>query len=381
MPDILFFIDLGIKILLLTVFFNLFIIQLYQMKNRPMQSKFFTISMLMGTIGFVILVIDTILWEVNPIKENRIAFHVIIFVLLQVYAYFWYLHYEAIISVAIPKIRNFPLLFLAALSIIITVLYFIGVNLGLSRPLSDLWSYLGISTHPGRVVTIVSHIAFLVWVSVCTIALYIIITSNLIELRKISTFELISIAIQLITTSFLLLEDLFITFSVYDRDMSNMLITIGLLVLFLGLLSLLLNYLLFDPPHVQSPSIQLEYYEKLQNIFSGQAAGTNNERSDSISASAPALAPKKLPSTALFILIHILNSNNSTSYARAIEENLNLSKSTVSYNLNLLENEYLIERKMENLQEDQRFKVVILRNKGMEYLLSVYLQLEKHFKL
>ncbi|MHA2369646.1 MAG: MarR family transcriptional regulator [Candidatus Hodarchaeales archaeon] len=381
MPDILFFIDLGIKILLLTVFFNLFIIQLYQMKNRPMQSKFFTISMLMGTIGFVILVIDTILWEVNPIKENRIAFHVIIFVLLQVYAYFWYLHYEAIISVAIPKIRNFPLLFLAALSIIITVLYFIGVNLGLSRPLSDLWSYLGISTHPGRVVTIVSHIAFLVWVSVCTIALYIIITSNLIELRKISTFELISIAIQLITTSFLLLEDLFITFSVYDRDMSNMLITIGLLVLFLGLLSLLLNYLLFDPPHVQSPSIQLEYYEKLQNIFSDQATGTNNERSDSISASATALAPKKLPSTALFILIHILNSNNSTSYARAIEENLNLSKSTVSYNLNLLENAYLIERKTENLQEDQRFKVVILRNKGMEYLLSVYLQLEKHFKL
>ncbi len=291
------------------------------------------------------------------------------------------MHYEAIVSVAIPKIRSFPLLFLAALSIIITVLYFIGVNLGLYRPLSDLWSYLGISTHPGRVVTIVSHIAFLTWVSVCTIALYIIITSDLIELRKISTFEFISIAIQLITTSFLLLEDLFITFSVYDRDMSNMLITIGLLVLFLGLLSLLLNYLLFDPTHVQSPSIQLEYYEKLQNIFSSQVTETNNKRSDSISASVATLTPKKLPSTALFILIHILNSNNFISYARSIEENLNLSKSTVSYNLNLLENEYLIERKTGNLQEDQRFKVVILRDKGMEYLLLVYLQLEKHFKL
>jgi DNA-binding MarR family transcriptional regulator len=123
---------------------------------------------------------------------------------------------------------------------------------------------------------------------------------------------------------------------------------------------------------VQSPSIQQEYYSKLRSAFSGTDLAP--ERVISVLD----LVPTKLPSTAIFILLHILNSKDFTSYARFIEAELNLSKSTVSYNLNLLENEALIERKT-ILEEDQRLKAVKICTKGIEYLFAVYLELDRHF--
>lgn len=383
MPDILDFIDLAVKLLLVTVFFILFVVQLSQMRNKPKPLKpwYFVIAMLMGGIGFSILIIDTILWEVNPIDKNRIVFMIFVFVLLQLFGYFWYLHYESIISVTIPKKRNLFFASLVISNLVISALYFLGFNLGLYSPFTEIWDFLGISTHEGRIVTIVSHISFAGWVSAYGIVIFIIISHNLIELKKISTTELVSIAIQFVAVTFLLLEDVLVTLNFYEDDTREVLITTGLLVLFIGLLSLLSSYLLFQPSHVQSPSIQHDYYEKLRYAFIDQKVHTAAEVDSSEPIVITELTPTKLPSTAIFILIHVLNSQAFTSYAKAIENDLNLNKSTVSYNLTLLEKNLLIERKTENLDEDQRLKAIIIGSKGIEYLFSVYLQLEKYFKL
>ncbi|MFQ5980862.1 MAG: MarR family transcriptional regulator [Candidatus Heimdallarchaeota archaeon] len=378
MPDIFFLLDMALKLFILSVFFILFITQLSQIRNEPIRFKYILIAMLCGVLGFSILLIDTIFWEVNPDKENRRIFHVIVFVFLQVYAYFWYLHYESIISVRMPKRRNLPLLALVILNVTISSLYFLGFNLGL---FSELWDLLGISTHEGRIVTIVSHLAFFTWVPVCGIAIFIILGNGLVELRKISMIELAAIAIQFVASSFLLMDDIFITFSLYDRSTSELMVTIGLLVFFIGLLSLLLSYLVLNPSHVQSPSIQQEYYEQLRFAFSDPKLMAGTQSGAASTTAVTGLIPKKLPSTAIFILIHILNSEDSMSYAKSIETTLNLNKSTVSYNLSLLEKENLVERRPEHLEEDQRLKTIILASGGLDYLYAVFLQLERFFKL
>ncbi|MHA2232691.1 MAG: MarR family transcriptional regulator [Candidatus Hodarchaeales archaeon] len=69
------------------------------------------------------------------------------------------------------------------------------------------------------------------------------------------------------------------------------------------------------------------------------------------------------------------------SYAKSIETTLNLNKSTVSYNLSLLEKENLVERRSEHLEEDQRLKAIVLASGGLDYLYAVFMQLERFFKL
>ncbi|MHA2232690.1 MAG: hypothetical protein ACXAB4_09380 [Candidatus Hodarchaeales archaeon] len=287
MPDIFFLLDMALKLFILSVFFILFITQLSQIRNEPIRFKYILIAMLSGVLGFSILLLDTIFWEVNPNKENRRIFHVVVFVFLQVYAYFWYLHYESIISVRMPKRRNLPLLALVILNVTISSLYFLGFNLGL---FSELWDLLGISTHEGRIVTIVSHLAFFTWVPVCGIAIFIILGNGLVELRKISMIELAAIAIQFVASSFLLMDDIFITFSLYDKPTSELMVTIGLMVFFIGLLSLLLSYLVLNPSHVQSPSIQQEYYQQLHFAFSDRKfmAGAQGGAASTTAKSFPA---------------------------------------------------------------------------------------------
>ncbi len=360
MPDLFFFIELAVKSVYLTAFFLLFAIQLQQIQKKAISTRFFLFAMLMGSIAFGILLFDTILWEIDPSDENRANLIIFVIIFLQLFTILWYWHYESMINVILPKTRG-----LAPLSLVILNLGILGLHL-----LESDFDAVALATQLG----------FLTWIPICSIIIAIIIRNDLIELKRIPTIELVAIGIQLGSAAVLLAEDLFFALGLYDKDLSSLLTLLGLLVFFAGLLLLLINYLFLNPPHVQLPSLQHEYFIKMRTAFTDQKGKIGAQIDDFISTSVTELVPKKLPSTAIFILIQILNSEDFTSYAKSVEENINLSKSTVSYNLALLEKEGLIERKTINLQDDQRVKAVTICDKGFDYLFSFYLQLEGHFQ-
>ncbi|MFW9914522.1 MAG: hypothetical protein ACFFGZ_02830 [Candidatus Thorarchaeota archaeon] len=360
MPDLFFFVELAIESVFLTAFSFLFIIQLQQIQKKAINTRFFLVAMLMGSVAFGILLLDTILWEIDPSEENRIAFILLVIIFLQLFAIFWYGHYESMVNVVLPKMQV-----LAPLTLVILNLGILGLHL----LESDFES-----------VTLAMQIAFLTWIPICSVIIAIIMRNDLIELKRIPMIEVVAIGIQLGSAAVLLAEGLLYALGLYDKDISSLLTLLGLLIFFVGLLILLINYLFLNPPHVQLPSLQHEYFTKMRAAFADQKGKIGAQIDDFISTSVTELVPKKLPSTAIFILIQILNSEDFTSYAKSIEENINLSKSTVSYNLALLEKEGLIERKTISLQDDQRVKAVTICEKGFDYLFSFYLQLEGHFK-
>ncbi|MFX0117459.1 MAG: hypothetical protein ACFFB3_23130 [Candidatus Hodarchaeota archaeon] len=388
MPNIVFIIDVAMKLLLAAVFFVLLVIQVYQMREKPLKINFFPIAILMGCIAFAILLIETILWELNPIKENRTAFHIFALILLQLYAYFWYLHYESNINFAVPKWGNVTFLSLITLNLLIASLYFIENSYGILPAFSELWSFLGVSDDQGRIVTVLGQLTIFTWAPVCAVVLNRIYHNDLVELKKIAPAEFLSITIQLIAATMVLLGNLLVTLKIDDDVISSLLIISGILLAFIGVLSLNLSYLLLKPPHIQSLSIQHiqsplnqhDHYEKLLSDFADKKRELETQIEDYGSGPVTELMPKKLPSTALFILIHILNSEGSSSYAKSIEADLGLGKSTVSYNLSLLEEESLVERKTELLGDDHRLKAITISKKGFEYLFTFYLKLEPHFK-
>ncbi|MHA2271697.1 MAG: hypothetical protein ACXACI_07530 [Candidatus Hodarchaeales archaeon] len=388
MPDILFIVDAAMKLLLGAAFFVLFTIQVYPMRERPLKTNFFPIAMLAGCIASAILLIETILWELNPIEENRTAFHLFALIFLQLYAYFWYLHYESNINFAVPKWGNVTFLSLITLNLMIASLYFVETSFEILPASSEFWSFLGVSGDQGRIVTIIGQLTIFTWVPICGVVLNRVYRNNLVELKKITPAEFLSIMIQLIAATMVLLGNLLVALRIDDDVVSSLLIIPGILLLFIGVLSLNLSYLLFKPPHIQSPPIppiqpspiRPDHYEKLLSAFADKKGKLKAQIEEYASAPVTDLMPKKLPSTALFILIHILNSEGSSSYAKSIEADLGLGKSTVSYNLSLLEEESLVERKTELLGDDHRLKAITISKKGFEYLFTFYLKLEPHFK-
>ncbi|MFQ5980983.1 MAG: hypothetical protein ACE5OZ_22820 [Candidatus Heimdallarchaeota archaeon] len=360
MPDILFFLELAAKSVFLTSSFLLFIIQFQQIQKKAIDTRFFLLAMLMGSIAFTILLVDTVLWEIDPVDANRIFYLILVFLFLQLFAYFWYLHYESIISAVLPKSQILPPLSLIILNGVIVGLFVIGVNINAA--------------------TLVPQITFLAWLPLGGLIVVIIVRNDLIELKRIPAIELGAVVIQMGAAAFLLVVSVVRSLGVLEKDASSFLTAVGLIAFFLGLLVLLLNYLLVNPPHVQLPSLQHELFAKMQLAFADQKEHIDSQIDDFVSTSATELIPKKLPSTAIFILIHILNATDFTSHAKSIETTLNLNKSTVSYNLALLEKEALIERKIERLDDDQRIKAAKISSPGLDFLFSFYLQLERHFK-
>ncbi|MFX0114535.1 MAG: MarR family transcriptional regulator [Candidatus Hodarchaeota archaeon] len=360
MPDILFIGDLVARATFLGCFLILFISQLFQMTKRPTNPKFLLIAMGMGVIAFILLFIEAILWEMDPIDENRAINYIFAFIFLQFYAYFWYLHYESIVNVILPRNRILMSLPILLLNGTAACLHFLGINLGGAQ--------------------LVARIALLTWLLLCGLIIAVILTNDLLELKKIPPSELGAIVIQSAGAAFLLIETFFSTVGAYDKSASSLLVTLGICVFFIGIFSLLATYLLLNPSHIQFPSLQHDYYSKMQGAFVDQKAKIAAQIDEFVATTATELVPKKLPSTAIFILIYILNSEDFTSYAKSIETDLNLGKSTVSYNLNLLEKEGLIVRRIVSLQDDQRVKAVKVVEKGIMFLFSFYLQLERQFR-
>ncbi|MHA2233094.1 MAG: hypothetical protein ACXAB4_11480 [Candidatus Hodarchaeales archaeon] len=379
MPNIFFFMDATIKLVLVAVFFILFAHQIYQLKDKPLETRFFAIALLTGSLGAVILLIDTVLWEFNSHEETRIIFQIFALMFLQLFACFLFLHYDSVIDVTIPRWRQSMFFSLVILNSVLAGLYFLESSFGVLSFLPDVWSFLGVSGNQGRIVIVISQITFLTWVPVLGLVLSIMLRNNLVELKKIDAIELIAIVIQFLAATFLVVGELFMTLEMEEESLDSPVIAAGIAVFSIGVIILFLNYLLLKPVHIQSPSIQHEHYQKLQVAFMEKKETLRSQIEEFTVVPVAELMPKKLPSTALFILIHILDSESSTSYAKSIEAELGLGKSTVSYNLNLLEHESLIKRKIQLLEDDHRLKAIEISTKGFEYLFNVYLKLDQHF--
>ena len=79
------------------------------------------------------------------------------------------------------------------------------------------------------------------------------------------------------------------------------------------------------------------------------------------------------------ILIYLLENLHLGTFASAIQTDLELNKSTVAYNIKILEEKGLISRTDPPLQQDLRFKVIYISGEGKTLLYYIYKRLDEHF--
>jgi len=79
------------------------------------------------------------------------------------------------------------------------------------------------------------------------------------------------------------------------------------------------------------------------------------------------------------ILMHLLDFLDRGTYANVIEIDLEIKKSTLSYNLTLLEERGLIQVSNPKLEADQRLKVISITNGGIDVLYCIYTRLDRYF--
>ena len=74
----------------------------------------------------------------------------------------------------------------------------------------------------------------------------------------------------------------------------------------------------------------------------------------------------------LKVLLYLSAKHGENTYAKEIENDLQLKKATVSYNLHILEEHNLIDRDESILQKDQRLKSIKITPTGIQVLLNIY---------
>ena len=396
--------SLVLSILIVGCFFLLLIMQIDQFANRKIENLFFIIALVAGTVGITSYIFEIILAITSPNDYITINLHSYLFFFFTVCFYFWYKHYQKII---IFKERPSRFDFLKRLNVIphwlepistIDVLFFIGFFIDIFYYLCFLlniqgifnffWDMVHLSNNQGRTVAILSHIAFMGgWVFFYIT--YIIIVNNLVELNKVTLYELLAIISLGFSNVFLFINDLFLTFSVYHGDVGNLIVGLGLLVVFISLIMLLVNFIVLNPSHVQSPSLYKDIAELIRTIdapgFTNSEFISKNIASQQLNSIAELESlniPQKLNGTCIFILIYLMkNLKLKNLLAKDLEADLKLNKSTISYNLKILEkNEFVnrttpIELKATNRMDDeldQRQKIISITEAGKDFLISLH---------
>jgi DNA-binding MarR family transcriptional regulator len=399
--------SLVFSILIVGNFFLLLIIQINSLNNKKLENNFFIIALISGSIAIISYIFDTILWITKPNPYLRINLYLSLFFFFTVCFYFWYKHYTKIISMTESFVLNFQILNKTSITSWlnpiskIDLLFFIGFLLDfiyyftyffrIDYIFDIFWNLLGINNEIGRVVTVFSHIAFLSGCVFFYIS-YIIIKNNLIELKKVPLFEVISIIFIGFANIFLFINDFLLTMRLYDDEIGTFLVNVGLLIIFISLIMLLVNYVYLNPSHVQSPSILKEIAEMLKTIDKS-SLDNNVEKIKTPKSQTRTIEaldiPQKLNGTCIIILIYLLKNSESNMTAKDLEINLKLNKSTISYNLKLLENfmyitrinaiELFINDQNRNEEFDQRQKFILINENGRKFLATIHNYLDTIF--
>lgn len=159
----------------------------------------------------------------------------------------------------------------------------------------------------------------------------------------------------------------------------------------------------FGIPKAIVPSTMYAYYMKLKDVFIRIDAITNglkvNKEEKILDVKQKELSLSKifinwqneelepigvesfqgLSSTSFKILLYLLEHLDRGTYSSAIEYDLGLLKSTLSYNIKLLEEKKLVTRDKSTILDDQRFKIVIINENGVKLLYRIYKRLDEIF--
>ena len=429
MTDLLFLAEFSLDLLLLILFIIMTVMYLYQSKNTVLENNFFLICMVFGTFAMIFFVIDTLSYQLYHNVMLRVRLETLTFSFFGLYFYFFYRHYQSITDTTPYTWPNMLSAYLVIANICLTILFFLGIpppnlsDIGLNIPSNQV------------IVTYVSFITFIIGVLSSGFALYTIIRNNLIEIHKCTIFELISIIILFCDNIFLIINDILVTYNVYNLAWSYTIVTSAIFIYIIGLALFIVNNILFLPPHIYTPSLLYNKYKELDLIFSRDKSNeniTSKEQSldkmDAITGEKPVristhlnyaslinesgisreqtnqiavllsntkekdlndhkellradnLLTVKLTTTAIEILIYLLKSVHDSSYANKIEKDLKLKKNTVSYNLGILEANFLIDPRKIDIESDVRYKQIRISNRGINYLNALYKSLKDFFE-
>ena len=420
MIDTLSIIGLVLSFLIVACFFLLIIIQINSYNNSKVENLSFILALIAGLIAISTWIFDLIIWDNNSCNISltnqciitRSNLNGLLFFFFTISFYFWFKHYQKIIlfnskkySLQFNFLKRFSFISNVQYSIsFIDILFFIGIFLntivylgyffGLGGIFNIFWQLVDLPNNAGRFVTFLSLIGILSG-GIFLYITYIIIKNNLIELGKVTIFELFSITVLGFTSVILLINDILITYNFYGGDLNTLIVNIGLFTIFISLIILLVDYILLQPTHIQSPSLYKDIAEliktiKIENVVTPKSEieiPTIQILSEDISKLE---IPQKLNGTGIIILIYLMkNEKVKNLLAKDLETDLKLNKSTISYNLKILENNSFITRKTpieisinENSSEDeldQRQKRILINENGKKFLIELQKYLNSIF--
>ncbi|OLS27222.1 MAG: hypothetical protein HeimC3_04700, partial [Candidatus Heimdallarchaeota archaeon LC_3] len=341
-----------LEILAIASFIVLLGFHIVQIQKEKVKNYFFLISIISGLLATITFLIETVSWAISPSVSTRIFLQSVTLIIYAIFFFFIYKHYEAIYSLE-PlkeyKWKNY--IFITLIGFQIVFFFMNYLNLIPWDFLDELYrnnlipSFLIQKDDNGRITTYLSHVTYLIGILAYSFTIQGIIKFNLIEIRKITLSELIALILLLLTNLLVFIDDVLITTGFYSSDISLPIVVAGFFLLLLGLIFLSLSYVISNPSHMISPSLNEDFYKKLGSAFDLQ--DSNKIESKEILANRDQfeeLEHKKLNSTSIELLIYLLNHLEGGTYAKKIESDLNLNKATVSYNLKLLEESKFIDR-------------------------------------
>ena len=420
MIDTLSIIGLVLSFLIVACFFLLIIIQINSYNNSKVENLSFILALIAGLIAISTWIFDLIIWDNNSCNISltnqciitRSNLNGLLFFFFTISFYFWFKHYQKIIlfnskkySLQFNFLKRFSFISNVQYSIsFIDILFFIGIFLntivylgyffGLGGIFNIFWQLVDLPNNAGRFVTFLSLIGILSG-GIFLYITYIIIKNNLIELGKVTIFELFSITVLGFTSVILLINDILITYNFYGGDLNTLIVNIGLFTIFISLIILLVDYILLQPTHIQSPSLYKDIAELIKTIKIENVVVPKSEieipKIQILSEDISKLEiPHKLNGTGIIILIYLMkNEKVKNLLAKDLETDLKLNKSTIYYNLKILENNSFITRKTpieisinENSSEDeldQRQKRILINENGKKFLIELQKYLNSIF--
>ena len=420
MIDTLSIIGLVLSILIVACFFLLIIIQINSYSNNKVENLSFILALIAGLIAISTYIFDLIIWVNNSCNINttnqciltRSDLNGLLFFFFTISFYFWFKHYQKIIlfnskkySLHFDFLKRFNFISNAQYSIsFIDILFFSGIFLntiiflgyffGFGKIFDLFWQLVALPNPTGRFVTFLSLVATLSG-GIFLYITYIIIKNNLIELGKVTIFELFSMTVLGFTSVILLINDVLITYNVYGNDLNNLIVNIGLFTIFISLIILLVDYILLQPTHIQSPSLYKDIAELIKTIkIEGTVIPKSENELPKLSPPSQDITqleiPQKLNGTGIIILIYLMKNEKAKNLlAKDLESNLNLNKSTISYNLKILETNSFISRKSpieisisgtsSEDDLDQRQKRILINENGKKFLIELQKYLNSIF--
>lgn len=390
-PLIIFF--LLMQLIVIVTLFILLALQIYKFKsqNKILENYFFPITMVFGILAFTPLLVSYLHFAVYEDEAVSIFLQTFVFTFLSYMFYFWYRHYQSISEILPPKGRHFGILILALSNTFFVVLHLLGFYLPFAQLLTEILphpivvAFFYLNPLPpdelGNIITVLSNTTMLQGIIVFGYIFFIIHNSRLIELHKSSKFELTSVFVFWISLTLFFINNLFLTFGLYpaiwrDSGFDILILIIIFSFFFIAILILLIHYIIVFPPHLLSPSLQLEYFKKLTLALTSEDLKTI-ELPDS-PVSLPVKPHLHLSSTAIEILIYFFRNQTTETSLEDIQLQLGLKPVAVSHYLRVLHNHKYIEHK-EFEPHNTHSKAIIISSQGNKFLLSLYKNIYSHF--